>query len=110
MFDAYAILNHLLIDPRGNTLGVIRWPYLIFNAVEALCWLGISLAILVRFGKHRKTKAELAYALSFFAFGLSDVIETSGTTLLLLLFKGACLLAILSYRRNIMPLYGTKRF
>lgn len=110
MFDAYTLLNRLLIDPRDESLEVFRWPYLVFNAVEALCWLGIAMAIFFRFLKYRKTNAELAYALSFLAFGLDEVIETSGTSLLLRLFKGACLMAILGFRQFIRPLYAARWF
>ncbi|RYD31348.1 MAG: hypothetical protein EOP86_18090 [Verrucomicrobiaceae bacterium] len=110
MPDAYGFLNLRLIDTRGDSLGFLRLPYLIFNAVEAVCWLAVSLVILWRFLRHRKSRREIYYALAFLAFGLSDVIETSGTTALLLLFKGACLLAIAGFRPGIMALHGSRGF
>lgn len=111
MFDIYQIadqLNQLLINPRDDSLGRIRIPYLIFNSVEALCWLVVAVAIFWRYWKHRKSSSEIGYSMAFLAFALSDMIETSGTTLMLLLFKGACLLAIHGYRSWIRPLYGSR--
>jgi hypothetical protein len=81
-----------------------------WDAVAAVCWLGVAVAILRRHLKFRKSKSEVGYMLAFMAFGLSDFIETSGTTLLLLLFKGACLLAILACRKSIRPLYQNPAF
>lgn len=110
MPDFYTVANQLLIDPRDESLGAFRTPYLVFNTLEALCWLACALAVWVRYARHRKDRAELPYGLSFLAFALSDVLETSGTSLLLLAFKGACLLAILGYRGRIRPLHGSRAF
>jgi hypothetical protein len=110
MFDLYQVCNFLLINTRDDSLGAVKWPYLIFNAGGAVCWLGVAVAILRRHLKFRKSKSEVGYMLAFMAFGLSDFIETSGTTLLLLLFKGACLLAILACRKSIRPLYQNPAF
>lgn len=41
-------------------------------------------------------------------FGLSDLVETSGTTPLLLLWKGACILAIIGYRGRVRGHYGNR--
>lgn len=110
MFDFYELLNFRLINTRDGSLGGFLAPYLIFNSLEALCWMAVALVILARFLKKRRRRAECYYALSFFAFGLSDVIETSGTTPLLLLFKGACLLAIAGFRPGVMALHSSRRF
>ncbi|MES2705042.1 MAG: hypothetical protein V4726_00420 [Verrucomicrobiota bacterium] len=110
MFDAYGALNFRIIDTRDGSPGGFRIPYLIFNSVEAVCWFAVFLLILWRFPAKRKSRGELYYALSFLAFALSDVIETSGTTPLLLFFKGACLLAIAGFRPQIMALHGSRRF
>lgn len=76
--------------------------------MEALCWLAVSGVILLRHSRKNSPRRELWYALSFFAFGGSDVIETCGTTPLLLLFKGACLLAITGFRPEFRALYGNR--
>lgn len=110
MFDCYQFLNFPLINTRDGSLGGFLAPYLIFNSLEAVCWLLVAAVIQARFLKKRRSRAECYYALSFFAFGLSDVIETSGTTPLLLLFKGACLLAIAGFRPGVMALHGSRRF
>jgi len=49
---------------------------------------------------------ELYYSLSYIAFGLGEVWETSGLTPLLLLFKGAALLAIIGFRQSVRIKYG----
>lgn len=84
------------------------YPIWYFNTLEALCWLACALYVWIRYTRHRKTRAELAYGLAFLAFALSDLLETSGTSLLLLAFKGTSLLAILAYRSTIRPLYGSR--
>jgi hypothetical protein len=108
MPDFYAIANQLLINPRDESLGAFRTPYLVFNTLEALCWLACALFVWIRYARHRKTRAELAYGFAFLAFALSDLLETSGTSLLLLAFKGTGLLSILAYRSTIRPLYGSR--
>lgn len=108
--DAYEFLNFSLIDTKGDSLGAFRTPYLIFNSMEAVCWLAVSGAILVRHFRTKSPRRELWYALSFLAFGGSDVIETCGTTPLLLLFKGACLLAITGFRPEFRSLHGNRLF
>ena len=110
MPDFLEFANQLLIDPRDEGLGAFRTPYLVFNSLEALCWLACALAVWIRYARLRRCRTELAYGLSFFAFALSDVLETSGTSLLLLAFKGACLLAITGHRGRIRPLHGSRLF
>ena len=108
--NLYDIVNYTVIDTQNGSLGLYQIPYVVFNTTEALIWLYVAVAILVRYLRHGKDKIEILYFLSFLAFALSDVIETSGTTLLLLLFKGACILAIIGYRRKILMQYGSKYY
>ncbi len=108
MFDLYGFLNVLLINTGDDSLGWLKVPYLAFNSIEALCWCWCAGFVAVRYRRQRKTRLELPYALAFFAFGLSDLIETCGTTPLLLLFKGACLLAIIGFRNPIRAMYGNR--
>ena len=108
VINYYELCNHLLINTKNGSLGSFGMPYMVFNCIEALCWFYISISIIFRYLRHKKTKMEILYAISFFAFALSDVIETSGITLLLLLFKGVCILAIVGFRNNIRLMYNSK--
>ncbi len=89
MIDPYEILNYMVINTMDDSLGAFRNPYIVFNALEALCWFYCSFAVLVRYLRQGKDRAEISYVLSFMAFAISDVIETTGTSILLLLFKGS---------------------
>ena len=100
------LLDLRLIDPQGDALGAYRSPYLVFNGVEAAIWLGCGIFVAVRAVRAGITGRELAYAGSFALFALSDAIEMQGTTPLLLLFKLACLLAIVGFRREALARHG----
>jgi len=109
MTTVYDVLNFPLIDTANESLGSYKIPYLVFNSIEALIWILCALGVTARWMRHKRSGHELLYAVAFFAFGASDVIETFGTTLLLLLFKGGCLLAIIGFRAVVVPLYpGSK--
>lgn len=107
-FTLYTYANHLLIDTQDDGLGMLRWPYLVFNSLEALVWFACAVYVIVRWRRHGRGPSELYYALAYAAFGLSDVIETYGTTPLLLLFKGACILALIGFRGPIRQRYGSR--
>ncbi len=51
------------------------------------------------FGRFERDTAGILQLISFLAFGTSDVMECFGTTPLLLLFKGAILVALLQGRK-----------
>lgn len=108
MYPLYTYLNYLLIDTAHDSLGAYKLPYIIFNSTEAAIWLLCSLYIMFRWLRTRIDHGELYYGLSFLLFGISDVIETSGMSLLLLLLKGACILAILGYRKQAMTHHRSK--
>ena len=99
------ILNHPLIDTSSPLLEGYWWFYVPFNTAEAAAWFGFAVFILGRYIRHRKSWYELLYAASFVLFGITGVIETHSTTLWLLGFKGACLLAILQGRKLVVGHY-----
>ncbi len=53
----------------------IEVPYHAFNLFEGAAWLTISALVLRRFLRYRHSKIEIAYALAFFTFGLTDFRE-----------------------------------
>lgn len=108
--NTYDVMNYPLINTEDGSLGSYQLPYIVFNYLEALCWFGCSMRVLGRYLRHRRTPFEIGYFCSFLMFSISDIIETSGTTPLLLLFKGACILTIIGFRKLILPLYPSNRF
>jgi|GEM_PF-7006715 len=56
--------------------------YHYFNLGEAAVWVALSVAVLFRYAKHRRSALEPAYALAFLSFGLTDVQEAWKCTVL----------------------------
>lgn len=111
MIDPYDFLNYMVINTMDDSLGAFKAPYIIFNALEAVCWFWCASAVLVRYARQRKDRSEILYALSFAAFAISDVIETTGTSIrLLLLLKGVCLLALIGFRTMALASYPGARY
>ena len=108
MFNLYIYFNYFIIETSYDNLGSFLIPYIVFNIIESLIWIWCSIYVALRYFKSGNNSNELYYSISYFAFGLSDIIETSGTTALLLLFKGACILAIIEYRKQAKMKYLTK--
>jgi hypothetical protein len=50
-------------------------PYHAFNLFEGVCWVVFGLLVLRRFLVFRRSPLEIAYALAFFTFGLTDFRE-----------------------------------
>jgi len=110
MVNPYDILNYEIIRIQG--LNLIGWNvfYIVFNFIEAILWFGIAIYVLLRYIRNKKTGYELLYVLSFFVFGVTDIIEAWGMTLCLLLLKGVCLLAIFQGRKLVITKYPSKKF
>ena len=106
----WELFNYPLIDPSSAALAGYSWMYTRFNLLEATIWFGVAAFIFVRYARYRKTWYELQYAAAFILFGFTDILETHATTLWLLAFKGACLLAILLGRKLVLESYPTAKF
>lgn len=104
------IANYLLVDPGSDSLVEYRPWYVGFNWCESLCWLGFALVVFARYLRFRRSPFEPLYALTFLIFSASDALETSGLTVLLLLLKATCILALLAQRKIIVQLYPGWRF
>ena len=104
------IANYMLVDPASEALVDYRIWYIVFNSVEAGCWFAFALFVFIRHLRFRRTRFEALYAFSFFVFGLSDVIEVSGLTVLLLLLKGTCIFALIPLRHLVIQHYPGWRF
>ena len=109
MINPYDILNYEFIHiPYPNLTGWNMY-YVVFNNIEGVLWFCFAVYVLFRYVRNRKTGYEILYALSFFAFGLTDLIEAWGMTLGVLLLKGVCLLAIFQGRKLVIEKYPGKK-
>lgn len=104
------IANHLLVDPASEALVDYAPWYVGFNWFEAVCWFAFALFVLIRHLRYRRTWFEPMYALTFVVFGLSDVIETAGLTVLLLLLKMVCVIALIALRHIVVQHHPGRRF
>jgi hypothetical protein len=75
-----------------------RW----FNLCEAAVWLAFALLVLRRWRRERKSSVELAYAVAFAIFGLTDVREAYVISLPLVAVKGVNLAVILLLRQYVL--------
>ena len=107
--NPYRLYNLMLIETDFPNVQGGMWVYVAFNFVEALAWHAFAIFVLYRFLRRRKTRVELLYAFSFLLFGLSDLIEMGGLSVGLLLFKGACIAAILAARQHVLHFYPGKK-
>lgn len=76
-----------------------------FNIAEGIAWLVFALLVLRRYLMNRNSRLEIAYALAFVLFGLSDFREAYAVQSWLMLGKGAVLAAILWLRWILMSRY-----
>jgi hypothetical protein len=101
----YRLLSIAIIEPDQNSWGQVYAWYVGFNGFEALAWFVFCLFVAFRFIAQRKTYYEILYALSFLAFGVSDLMEMHQTTLGLLAAKGIILMSILACRKVVLNFY-----
>lgn len=89
------------------------WAYRCINLIEALCWLGFAAAVLIRRARQpaaQRGTIELAYALAFFTFALTDVREAVALQSWLVWVKLVNLVVLLVIRRRVMKtLYPQSR-
>ncbi|APW58674.1 hypothetical protein [Paludisphaera borealis] len=83
----------------------IEIPYHVFNLFEGAVWTLLSALVLRRYLRHRRSAVELAYALAFFTFGLTDFREAYSLQSWLILAKGANLLALFWLRSFVIRRY-----
>ena len=84
-------------------------PYHIFNLFEGFCWICFSCLVLHRYLRFRHSVIEIAYALAFFSFGLTDFREAYVLESWLVLVKLANLVALVALRSIVMRRYYPDR-
>ena len=95
MYDVYEILNYKVLDTSWPEMQAYNWIYQPFNAIEALIWIRYIPRTIIKYGNKASRFIISLQCLSFLLFSLSDIIEINSTSVLLILFKGAVLLALI---------------
>ena len=90
---------------RYDPADPLSQAYHYFNLVEGLAWFAFATLVWLRFWWHRKSWLELAYALAFLSFGVTDFVEAYRLTSGLLLIKGANLGLLLWLRAVVIQRY-----
>ncbi len=100
--DLREIVDYLLFHTwwtyRSANAPWLEIPYHAFNLFEGTVWVVLSGLVLRRFLRHRHSTIEVAYALAFFTFGLTDYREAFALQSWLIWLKGANLLVLLWLR------------
>ena len=95
-------LRSWLLDPwwiwDAATAGPGDIFYRWFNLVEAGAWFVFAALVLARWSRNRRSGLEIAYALAFVAFGLTDVREAWEQSAPLFAIKGVVLAILLVLR------------
>lgn len=95
-------LRSWLLDPwwvwDAATAGPGDVAYRAFNLAEAGAWFVFAALVLARWRRNRRSGLEIAYALAFAAFGLTDVREAWEQSASLFAVKGLVLAILLSLR------------
>ena len=84
--------------PRRDGIAWVDVPYHGFNLFEGSMWVILAALVLRRSLRHCRSRVELAYALAFFTFGLTDFREAYVLSSWLLWVKGLNLLILLWLR------------
>ena len=84
--------------PRRDGIDWVDVPYHVFNLVEGMVWVVLAALVLRRYLSHQRSTVELAYALAFLTFGLTDFREAYCLSSWLLWVKGLNLLILLWLR------------
>lgn len=73
-----------------------------FNLCEAAAWFIFSILVLRRWWLNRRSALEIGYAIAFFLFGVSDVVEAWALTSWLLWWKAVNLTVLFFVRKTVM--------
>lgn len=103
------VFNFPILQTDWSHMDREKSIYVWFNAVEAALWMGLALFVVVRSLRGKRLLVEAVYAFSFFAFGVTDILEMHRLTVGLLGLKLFVLLAILLARQIVIRNYERAR-
>lgn len=90
---------------RSENTPWIEIPYHAFNLFEGTAWIVLSGLVLRRFFRYRRSSVEVAYALAFFTFGLTDFREAYALQSWLIWLKAMNLMVLLRLRARVIGRY-----
>ena len=98
--EIYDLLNYKILDTSSEIMQNYNFIYIPFNLVEALIWFIYIPKTWIKY-KAAPKDVLIWQSISFLLFGLSDLIETNSTTVLLILFKAAILVSLINGHKAI---------
>jgi hypothetical protein len=90
---------------RAGNQDWFEFPYHYFNLFEGAVWVTLAILVLSRYIKRRQSTIELAYALAFSTFGLTDFREAYALGSWLIWIKGINLLVLIRLRSIVIKRY-----
>ncbi len=103
-FGDYLLLRTWWTYPARNP-SWLEIPYHAFNLFEGTVWVILSGLVLRRYLTHRHSPVEIAYALAFFTFGLTDFREAYVLQSWLIWLKAGNLVVLLWLRSLVIKRY-----
>ena len=101
-FDVYTVLNFRVIDTSWEVMRTYNWIYQPFNVVEGMIWWWYIVKTARNYWRICPHLLVGLQCFAFLLFGLSDLMEVQATTVLLVLFKGAILVALILGHRALL--------
>jgi hypothetical protein len=95
-------LTYRLVDLDHTNIGLLEVFYFGFNGFEAVAWFVIAAIVFRRWQRNRKTGLEVAYALLFLLFGITDVLELDSLPVWRLLVKAVICVMLFAVRYRII--------
>ncbi len=93
-------------------LGAYSQVYSWFNLAEALAWFVLAALVFRRCLRFRNGSVEIAYAVAFFVFGVTDVVESYALWSWLIWWKLVTVIVLFVLRRRVLRAFypGKKLF
>jgi hypothetical protein len=101
-FDVYTVLNFRVIDTNWEVMQTYNWIYQPFNFVEGLIWWWYIVKTARNYWSICPHGTVSLQCFAFLLFGVSDLMEVQATTVLLVLFKVAILVALILGHRALL--------
>jgi hypothetical protein len=94
--DIYDVLNYRLLDTSSEIMLTYNWIYKPFNVIEAIIWIAYIPKTIWKYGNKKNKNLITLQCFNFRMFSMTDLVELSATTVILVLWKLAILLALVA--------------